>query len=184
MRSWVNFLRNHADWFFVLLTVVLLLSISLIVVLFAGPKPSYTADSQEKSSNTYNIAPALYQIVPPDPAYPAPAKEQRAFYMTYTDGGMQYSIDKLTKNVDKNPAFGLDTYQLTLYNAANKVIDIMNAANISFGCIAKNNPYASQSVKAQDLHFAAYERKQVTLSVDPNCMYLGTADSKYFWRLY
>jgi hypothetical protein len=185
MRGKIGFLRTQYDW--VIVGSILLL---IVVSLFVGLPllHGHSVEPTEQSPELHTYAPPssdLYQIVPPAPAYPVSAKEQRAFYMTYTEKEISYNIEKLNINIDRNPSLGKNTYEVSLYNSANRVITPTEyLKSISIDCIARDNPYRPVTSTPKPLTFSPYETKDITLYVDVDCMYLGTADGQYFWRVY
>jgi hypothetical protein len=173
------------DWA-IIIGILILIAVSVFAVMsFIRGSDTEPTSQNVVPTNTYDQAiPDLQKIIPPDSAYPAPAKEQRAFYKIYTEKEVQYSIEKLVINTSNNPALGPDTYLVKLYNTANKDITVQDSAAVTIGCSAKDKPYAHTAIPAQPLILSPYEKRDVKLAVGVNCMYLGTSDNKYFWRIY
>lgn len=178
--------RTHTDWILVgvLLTFVFVLSAVIIFYLCSGVGHIPVA---HEPLNTYDVpSNSLYDTSPPDSKYPPPAKTQRSFYRTYTERDIQYHVDKLDVNTSHDSAIGQDTFLVNLYNSANKIVtptdEYLKA--ITINCIAQDEPYRKIDVPASSLTFAPYETKRVIISTDAQCVYLGSMDGRYFWKIY
>lgn len=175
--------RTHRDWLITIIIAALIAALAItLVTLLNGDRQSPSQDSIRFKE--YPGSSEVQPIVPPDPKFPPPSKQQRGFYQTYTEGDVQYSVVWKNRNLPRNPAIGPHTFTITLYNSRNANIEVQDTGRITIGCVAMDGPYRTVSVESEPISFAPYEKRVQELSVDVNCMYLGTADGSYFWRTY
>lgn len=186
LRSFRNILKKYSDWVFLVILLVLVSIVGVCAFVLFRSDDSLQNETQ-RGSSTYKVQDSdLFKTEPPDSKYPPPAKEQASFYKSYTVREIQFSIAKGNKNVDRIPDFGPNTFYVTWYNYANKEVNPSGdyLKSISIGCTALDNPYRAITFIPTPLTFKPYEEKKITLEVDVFCMYLGTADGKYYWRGY
>lgn len=181
-------LHTKMDW---VIAISLILLVCIIGAALYGLVNSDTKSQETKStvSRTYAAEPdnsGIHYTPPPDPKYPPPAKTQRTFYRTYNEGDLSYSIEKTDINIKRLPALGPHVFTVNLTNTLNRELSLMpeQAKSATIHCIAKDGPYRAIAVEVQPLQLKSYEKKQIKLSIDVGCLYLGTADSKYYWRIY
>ena len=181
-----NYLRNSADY--VIAAVVFLLMIAgTALVIHINNKNTYKGVSDTRfESGTYSAySDDIYKIEQPKKDYPAPAKEQRSFYRTYSEGQLQYSIDRGNTNVPHNPDIGPSSFYVNLYNSRNEAVTISGdqLKTVTFGCVALLNPYRVVPVSVETIELGPFEHTKRLIEVDATCVYIGTADGKYFWKL-
>jgi hypothetical protein len=167
--------RSQSDW--VILTLIVLGVCAATVGMFALLRSDYTESNNLPRLHTYEPK-GLYEIVPPDPKYPPPTGEQRNFSVIYEAGDIYYTLSWSVRNIDRKPEVGKHVFTVELYNSRNSTVttDEVTSKAIGIGCTG--------SVTSPSYTLGAYEKKQVQFQVDPSCMYLSTADGKYFWRIY
>jgi hypothetical protein len=179
-------LRSHNDWLLVglLITGALLLAIIAYFALLSGNNSLKTYDELE--SRNYQPSTSYPALVPPSKKFPPPANTQRNFYEIHTAERVQYSLVWSERNVDRNSVIGPHKFTLELYNTKNAPITVTDkeAKAITIGCIAQDKPYHKVSLAPQSQSFKPLEKKQIVFDVPVSCLYLGTADKKYFWRIY
>lgn len=120
------------------------------------------------------------------PDYPVPAGIERKLAEYYTGGDIQYVIDWTLRTDADPPILGDHEFLVTLQNTLNKSVSISaeGAKSFTVGCVAYGDPYSTATVEAADVSFEPYERKKITVSVKPSCVYLGTADGSSYWPIY
>jgi hypothetical protein len=188
MRQVKKFFRSHSDWTVVAAIVILLLVAFLGVRAYLDGEKVSQHDSTNMSRNyaQNEYSKSIYATKAPDPQYPPPATEQRTFYRSYDVGDLSYSLEWSNRNIERNPNIGPHIFTLEVYNSRNRqvTLDSSETKGLTVGCIATDNPYKAVIIEAKPLTLSPYERKRIELPVDVACMYLGTADGKYFWRIY
>lgn len=177
-----RYLRANTDWAIIIVCLVLaLLSVAVVAAYFGESSDSYRSEQIPR-----NFEQKTYAMEAPDPKFPPPAKEQRALSALYTEGDIQYSLIWSSRNMPREPSIGTHSFTLELYNSLNKdvTLDDRMLHAVTVGCIAQESPYRSVTPTLKPLSFTPYERKKIELPIDVSCLYLGTADSKYYWRIY
>jgi hypothetical protein len=187
MRPFRKILKAYTDWL-ILVIVVILGLIFLLTIFFAMTRDTGHPESAAPLSLNYDKRDdnrGIQQIQPPDPKYPPPAKEQRAFYRSYVEGSVQYGIERTDINVDRHPKLGPHVFTIETSNMTNTVITIESdaARATTIGCVAQENPYRTLPVEPRSITLKPLEVKRTTLNADPLCVYIGTADGRYFWRI-
>lgn len=183
MKLW-HFVKRYADWLTLILILVLAIggAAGYMAINGADSHAGLTKNTQYRTYDSYTDD--IYKTEPPDPKYPPPAKEQNSFYRIYTPGNIQYSVEWSIRSRDAS--VGPHTFTINLYNSRNNIVtlDASAARSVTIGCIAKDKPYRELAVETAPLTFAPYEKRPVQLQVGTDCLYIGTADKHYFWRIY
>lgn len=186
-RIFHRYYHLYKDWIFLACLVIFFSCVFVGYGLYRHHS-AYTQPLTTYRSGTYDFYDnELYKIEPPDPRYPAPAKEQLSFYRSYNTGDLTFSLEWTERNVDRNASIGEHKFTLVIQNQLNSARTTSNEAmnHVSVGCIAYDNPYHSVSVSPmRAFALGPYEQRRFAFSIDVSCMYIGTADGQYFWRIY
>lgn len=188
MRS--HLVRRQGDWIIAGICTAVLMGAGYGLIRYVGQPRSSINDNGDVKTPTYYAkdlySEGIYKTEPPDSKYPPPATNQANYYRSYTVGDIQMSIEKGNINIDRNPSFGPNTVHVKLYNSENREVepDKNTLKSVSVGCIAMDKPYRTVQVTVKPMKFKPYEWRDSTLEVDLNCLYIGTADGKYFWKVY
>lgn len=183
-----RFCRTHSDWIITVFLTILLLGILFAILSYIDSPPKKPVESvnlsHDYSENTFSSG--IYETKPPDPQYPPPAKEQRTFYRTYHVDNFSYNLVWSSRNIERNPAIGPHIFTVEVYNSRNAsvLMDTNEAEALTIGCIGVDSPYRTQTVQPKVIEFTPYEKKKLEFAIDVSCLYLGTADGQYFWRIY
>lgn len=178
----------YKDWIY-----SVLLTLTGIVVLggfyLHNQRQVHTEPETTQRSQTYDFYDNdLYKIVPPDSQYPSPSQTQLAFYRIYNPTNtVSFSLEWTERNLHRDPSIGSHVFALTITNSLNSAQNISGDAlqHISVGCVAYENPYRTgKAVAFKSFTLSAYEQRRISLTIDISCLYLGTPDGKYFWRIY
>lgn len=177
------FFRKNLDWL-----IVGIITSSLVVIcgwVYLGSVRGKTPSSERP--RTFGIYPVPAKVVPPDPKFPPPAEQQLPFDQVLNVGNVGMELFWADRNVNRNSAVGAHKFILKLHNNMNsvQVISPPSTDNLNVGCIAVESPYRTKSVPAmKPITLQPYEKRDIELRIDVSCLYLGTADGKYFWRIY
>lgn len=183
MRRFLSFFRNNRDWAAILIVASVLLLVSVLTYFAIFHNLGKTAT--ESRGNKFT--PVTYEIIPPDPKYPPPAKEQLAFSQFITVDDVTFDLFWANRNVNRDKAVGSHSFTLTVRNNKNAVYTLSpnTMRQVTVGCIAIEVPYQAQAVSPMEpLTLQPYEKRETSFGIDVSCLYLGTADGKYFWRIY
>lgn len=173
---------KYSDW--VVLTTSLLL-IAFVVALALNVfehKPSPPNRLRMQSATYANPDPFALEAI--NPKFPPPPGQQRAYNKTYTEGDVQYTVAWVVKNIERNPKIGSNEFTIDIKNTRNRPIEVEASTSVSLGCVVMDSPYRHTSVAVKNYQFSAYELKQQRLDLPIDCLYVGTADGKYFWVAY
>lgn len=142
--------------------------------------------SDGETVHSYEVPVNGYDLGPPAKNLPPPAKERAYFDRLYTVSSLQFRLSWSVRNVPRNPIIGNHVFDLELYNTLNKTViyDPPASAHFFVGCIARDNPFTTLSFPTLSYTFSPYETKHIPINIDVSCLYLGTSDSHYFWRIY
>lgn len=178
----------YKDWVYG--AAILLSAVAILIGLqLHNHKPVYVEPKETATSKVYSPDEnELYKIVPPDPQYPAPAKTQLAFYKTYTPiKELSFSLEWTQRNLHRDTSIGDHVFTLNIVNNLNSVQNVSGDAlhHISVGCVAYDGPYRIVPASAfAPFTLEPYEKKQFVFKINVSCLYLGTPDGQYFWRIY
>jgi hypothetical protein len=182
-----HYYHFYKDWIY---GASIILGIAAIVagVYLYNRHSTYIEPKISHKSQTYDFYDnELYKIVPPDPQYPAPAKTQLAFYRSYDAETLSFSLEWTERNLHRDVSIGDHKFTLNLENHLNSDQAVTGdlLRHVSVGCVAYDNPYHTVSAPImKPFTLSAYERRQITFNMSITCMYLGTTDGTYFWRIY
>lgn len=179
-------LRAYLDW--IVLGIVLLLAVISAVVFLSLTSSTQVVEKpgEPQESRVYEIKPSgIQEIVPPAKEFPI-SGIQRGFYTIYEEGDLQYRIDRRVTNASRDPGIGTHKFLIEVRNTINKEAVVTGdlLQKVSIGCVALDKPYRRASFKTEQLTLKPFEVKSNVVDIDATCLYLGTADRQYFWRIY
>lgn len=177
--------KKQADWIILVAVVSVGLSAILLVSIFLRADRIEPVSNNVKL-NTYDpYDSGIYANKQIDPEYPPPQGTQASYYRDYTLGDFTIWVEKGDIYVDRQPS-DQNTVYVTIYNSLNKTVSLTpeQLRSVTIGCVAMDKPYRMTEVKLTNLTFKAYEKKIMTVPLSTSCIYIGTADHKYFWQIY
>lgn len=180
-RSVRTLLRTYSDWLLVAFVGISLITVGVGIYVALKPQPAPKPKQIVYSNGDPNAA-GISKIVPFNLAFPPPAKTQLAYYRIYKAGDIRYSIEILQVNSDRYFYSGSHTFKVILYNLRNA--PIQTDARSTLGCIAQDYPYRAVTIDEPIREVPGAGKLEYTLTLDYSCVYIGTADGKYFWYIH
>lgn len=168
-------LRRNIDW--ILLGLVILTGVVTAIVLNMRPERS---NLDIPYADRGNVVSQDRQLGALDPNYPSPGGTEREYLRTYTEGKVQYSLERLVLNPSRNTTLSRPSFRVRWLNTTNTTLP----HSINFSCVAHADPYRVVAAQVLYSELSPLENKVEDVSVDHSCVYVGTADKKYFWRVY
>lgn len=174
--------KTHTDWI-IFIILVIMIAIVLVITNYFRERPELRIpySDGENSVNVFGN-----ERKPLDPQFPAPSGEERDFYKIYSAGRFQYSIEPLIINGERNPNLDRPLFRVRILNTTDHQFKPSDKElkGINIGCVATENSYKMEPIKATDIVTKPLSYVDVEVSVDQKCVYLGTADGESYWRLY
>ncbi len=192
--STIQNMKLHNKQIFILLA----LSLALVILVIWGVTTIFSKQSPTGSSVTIEKE--------TDNPFPAPALEEAKFYRSNNVGYIQYNISPLMTNMTTDPIHGGHVMKIDYYNSYRETVkpSTEQLKSLDIGCIAMKNEDGYRTVKdnpsmfttklyeqaarnpnsAQDItEFEPWKTKSIEIELHPACVYLGTADLQYYWKI-